>query len=345
MARKGRRRQLGEGRRLSLEMEWLESAESCHSLRDDPNVNAEIDRYEVARVRDSVCNAKCGGGFAVDFSALMRSHSSTLAARLSAARAALEHAGQKGTAAETALIEMLSDTLPKRIGLTEGIVVSSAGYVSPQQDIIVYDAEASPIFFQAGSTKAIPIEFVYAVIEVKSSLTAADVKAFSRRNYELRSQQKFFVGDTEPKSSRLDGYTYHQAGRKWFSPPVNAFLFAYECSSLESVWEAFKECHSSTAAYANWIDAICIVQDAYFARHTNNNGLGDTVAQPTSLVWVREMPFLAFLGQFWLHSVEWRILERPAMFRYIKNYSFGIARAEPFQGRITHADCMPEDAG
>lgn len=277
----------------------------------------------------------------MDFSALMQAHSNTLSARLAGARAALKHAGQKGTAAETALIELLADALPKRIGLTEGVVVSSTGYVSPQQDVIVYDADAAPIFFQAGATKAIPIEYVYAVIEVKSTLTAADVTAFSQRNHDLRSQQKFFVGDTEPKSPRPGGYTYHQAGRQWFAPPVNAFLFAYECNSLSAVWDAFKQCHAPTAAYANWIDAICVAQEAYFSRRSDKNGLGDTIETPTSLAWVKEMPFLAFLGQLWLHSVEWRILERPAMFRYLKNYSFGMAQVAPFQGRVAHPDCMP----
>lgn len=277
----------------------------------------------------------------MDFSALMQAHSNTLSARLTGARAALKHAGQKGTAAETALVELLGETLPKRIGLTEGIVIASSGYVSPQQDIILYDADAAPIFFQAGATKAIPIEYVYAIVEVKSTLTAADVTAFSQRNHDLRSQQKFFVGDTEPKSPRPNGYTYHQAGRKWFSPPINAFLFAYECNSLSTVWEAFKQCHVPQSAYAHWIDAVCVAQQAYFSRRSDANGLGDTIAEPSTLVWVDEMPFLAFLGQLWLHSVEWRTLERPAMFRYLKKYSFNIKNTAIFEGQIDHPDCMP----
>lgn len=279
----------------------------------------------------------------MDYQTLVQSYSNLLTARFSAARSALKHAGQKGTAAETALIELLSAVLPRRIGLTEGVVVSSTGYVSPQQDIIIYDADNSPVLFNMGATKAIPIEYVYAVIEVKSSLSSSDVRAFSNRNYELRSQQKFFADDTEPKSARPGAPTFHQAGRKWFAPPVNAFLFAYECASPESIWEAFKECHSPNSAFANWIDAICVGQEAYFGRQTPENGLGDNVGQPDRLVWVREMPFLAFLAQFWIHSVEWRTLGRPAMFRYVKHYSFGLNRSEPFQGVVSHADCMPSD--
>ena len=278
----------------------------------------------------------------MDYSALMEAYSATLSARLQATRAALKHPGQKGTAAEVALMELLKETLPKRIGITEGVVVSSSGFVSPQQDIILYDSEASPILFQAGATKAIPIEYVHAVIEVKSSLAAADVRAFSNRNIELRSQQKFFVGDTDPKGPRKAGYTYHQAGREWHAPPINAFMFAYECSSPDAIWNEYKACHSPEMSYSQWIDSICIPQTAFFSRRTDKNGLGDTIAIPASLIWIREMPLLAFVAQLWLMSVEWRVLERPAIFRYLKHYSFLIEKSAPFVGVVTHPDCKPD---
>jgi hypothetical protein len=274
----------------------------------------------------------------MDFSTLMQAYSASLVAKLAAARAALKHSGQKGAAAETALIDLLRATLPANLGLTEGIVVASSGYVSPQQDIIIYDASESPVFFHAGSTKAIPIEYVYAVVEVKSVLAASDVTDFSARNVELRSQQKFFVGDIEPKRPREGGYTYHQAGKKWHAPPVNAFMFGYESPSLEAVWGAFKDAHATAKAYGNWIDAICIGQDAYLTRQTAEHGLGDTIGSPTHLVMVTETPFLAFVGQLWLHSIEWRMRERPALFRYLKKYSFGIAKQETFVGIASHPD-------
>ena len=278
----------------------------------------------------------------MDFSALMQAHANALEAKLLGMRSALKHAGQKGTAAETAVMTMLREVLPDRLGLTEGIVVSSSGYVSPQQDIIIYDLASAPVFFRAGSTKAIPIEYVYAVIEVKTSLTAADVKQFSERNLGLRSQQKFFVGDTDPKTPREGRWTYHQAGRKWFSPPINAFMFAFECQSLNSVWQAYQDCYAPSSNFGNWIDSICIGQVAFLSRITDKNGLGDTIERPKILACIDEKPLLAFLGQLWLLSVEWQIRERPAMFRYVKNYSFGIAQQAPFRGAVDHPDCMTE---
>lgn len=275
----------------------------------------------------------------MNFDTMAKSHAEALKARLTQTRAILQHAGQKGTAAETALRDLLRQTLPERLGIAEGVVGASDGTLSAQQDLIIYDAADAPVFFRSGETKVIPIEYVYAIIEVKTRLTAGDIEATSKKNALIRSKQKFFVGDSEPKSIRPGGWTYHQAGKRWFSPPINAFLFAYECDAVDAVWERYKSIHRADSPYAEWLDAVCISGDTLMTR-TGTHGVGDTIGTPEHLVLIRENALLGFIAQLWMHSSEWRMREVPALFRYVKRYSFVSEQAVQFTAIASHPDCM-----
>lgn len=275
----------------------------------------------------------------MNFDMMAKAHAEALKAKLIETRAILQHAGQKGTAAETALRDLLRQTLPKRLGISEGVIGASDGTLSPQQDLLIYDAADAPVFFQAGETKVIPIEFVYAIIEVKTKLKPIDILETSKKNAQIRSKQKFFVGDVEPKRPRPGGWTYHQAGKRWFSPPINSFLFAYECDSLEAVWSNYKSIHHATAPFAEWLDAVCIAGDALMTR-TGSHGVGDTIGKPEHLVLVRENAFLGFIAQLWMHATEWRMRETPALFRYVSRYSLCSEQSIAFSATAVHPDCI-----
>jgi hypothetical protein len=64
--------------------------------------------------------------------------------------AQIEHALTKGEARETALREQLRPHIPKRYGVSSGIVVNLAGEQSRQQDVIVSDAVENPPFIAEG---------------------------------------------------------------------------------------------------------------------------------------------------------------------------------------------------
>lgn len=82
----------------------------------------------------------------------------------------LYHSGVKGELHENALSQVLQQYLPKKYGVTTGIVVDAKGTQSKQQDIIIYDIESCPFFLNEGEQKVIPVESVYGTIEVKTSL-------------------------------------------------------------------------------------------------------------------------------------------------------------------------------
>lgn len=54
-------------------------------------------------------------------------------------------------------------------------VVDAEGRVSQQQDIVIYDGQFAPTFLVLGETQFIPVESVYAVLEVKTTMNRETV--------------------------------------------------------------------------------------------------------------------------------------------------------------------------
>jgi Domain of unknown function (DUF6602) len=90
-----------------------------------------------------------------------------------------------GVEAECILREWLDRFLPKRFAVAKGwIITTRLDYDGPQEewDIIVYDALNSPVLFasgpagSAGQKRAIPVEHVRAVVEVKATLNPSLAK-------------------------------------------------------------------------------------------------------------------------------------------------------------------------
>lgn len=83
----------------------------------------------------------------------------------------ISHPTGKGDNTEKNWKKFLEEILPKKYGIDRGYLIDSNGNESDQIDIIIYDALYSPLIItsQAGE-KFIPVESVYAVVEVKPSI-------------------------------------------------------------------------------------------------------------------------------------------------------------------------------
>ncbi|MYW23030.1 hypothetical protein GTY48_04915 [Bacillus thuringiensis] len=82
----------------------------------------------------------------------------------------IEHPGVKGDLHEDSLSQVLKQYLPQKYGVATGFIVDAKGAQTKQQDIIIYDISTCPVFLHQGETRVIPVESVYATIEVKTSL-------------------------------------------------------------------------------------------------------------------------------------------------------------------------------
>ncbi len=85
----------------------------------------------------------------------------------------IPHSGLKGGLNELAIADVLRDFLPRRFGVeTNALIVDRHGALSNECDVVIYDDERFPRYFR----KVFPVELVYAVVEVKTTLTSQEAE-------------------------------------------------------------------------------------------------------------------------------------------------------------------------
>lgn len=143
----------------------------------------------------------------------------------------LPHSGLLGSENENALADVLRQFLPAKYGIeVNALVIDRFGKVSRQADIVIYDAEKQARFFR----KVYPVEIVYAVIEVKTSMSSTEAKA-SLENLASVSELEFRPALTPYWEARTKEQGIHHS-----PPALYAFAYRTTCQSFE--------------AFARWID-------------------------------------------------------------------------------------------
>ena len=82
----------------------------------------------------------------------------------------ISHTGVRGESRENILRDSIKQLLPQKFSVGTGIITDIQGTQSKQQDFFIYDAFNSPIFLNMHPSSIIPVESVYATVEVKSTL-------------------------------------------------------------------------------------------------------------------------------------------------------------------------------
>jgi len=88
----------------------------------------------------------------------------------------MSHSGEKGHNNELVLGEFLKRTLASRYTVSTGKVVSVGGHESGQIDLIVHDRMDTPALVEGRAWRLIPVESVYAVISVKTTLDKGELR-------------------------------------------------------------------------------------------------------------------------------------------------------------------------
>lgn len=155
----------------------------------------------------------------------MRELSTTLRASL-ASTAAFGHALTTGEARETKVAQALRPFLPERFGAVSGTVTAMDGGLSQQQDVLVYDQVAGAPFVRVGDHAVLPIEVVYASLQIKSRLAPNGVAGVVSN---LASVKGLFPSEPRPVLNLDAGGVSVGAVR---TKPFAAAL-AYEASKSE----------------------------------------------------------------------------------------------------------------
>jgi hypothetical protein len=122
----------------------------------------------------------------VDIAELLRRKQAVLAARLGLGDA-FSHPTARGDVKEFNWVEMLSDFLPKRYSISRGaFVIDSHGKKTSEIDLVIHDHHFNPELFEAATRRLIPAESVYAVFEIKPSLTGPHLDYAIRKTQEVR---------------------------------------------------------------------------------------------------------------------------------------------------------------
>ncbi|MBI4506439.1 MAG: hypothetical protein HY691_12955 [Chloroflexi bacterium] len=226
---------------------------------------------------------------------------------------AIGHAGLKGANREKIVSQFIRDYLPQSLDVSTGQVVDADGNLSRQLDIIISDAARTPIFYRSGDTRVVPIEGVYAVIEVKSHL---DAKQLGRAFTNMRSVRKLRkTAYFKPPGPFVRVPTlYGQEYEVW---PVNYFIFAFGSIGIAELLRRVAEVHIAQSLPPHCrIDCVCVLDKGVICNRLSD-GTIDALPDDTSSLVAVESPralllFYALISRF-LFQVE------PPLFRF-KDY-------------------------
>lgn len=162
------------------------------------------------------------------------------------------HDLSKGESRERFVIyTYLKRYLPPRYGITSGIVIDPSGSCSRQQDIIIYDRfNTMPLFADSDNLESqtiVPIENVFAIIEVKTTLDSSGISdAFEK--YES-------VCNLIPKPQQLNPVVSIQTN---FPAPAG-FCFSFRSDSdIEIIAKRVHETRMQKK-YSKHISAFCVL--------------------------------------------------------------------------------------
>lgn len=178
----------------------------------------------------------------------------------------IAHNGLKGTIREDKLKEYLSKLFPTKYAIGNGVIVDANETQSRQQDFIIYDNFNSPKLMETESVQVIPIESVYATIEVKSTLTVDELEKSIKNIESVKKLEK-----TKPFSSPLIISS--------IIPPI-CMIFAYSSdTSLNNIVKKIDEFNNSIDI-KNRLSIVCIL-DKGLIFGINRHGFKEIEIVPT----------------------------------------------------------------
>ena len=177
------------------------------------------------------------------------------------------HPGLKGIAAENIVKQFLEHYIPKSLGITEGILVDSTGNRSKQLDIIIYDANKTPVLFKSEGIRVIPVECAYSIIEVKSKLTVSEIPKIFDNMDSVRCLQKNAYYE-EPNFIPFKLY----GKNTWDNWPINYFVFAFNSIDLDMLVSKIrqKQVDDSRKPHEQ-IDMICVHEKGVIHYEDNDD--------------------------------------------------------------------------
>lgn len=110
------------------------------------------------------------------------------------------HKPSVGDQREESVMKLLRDHLPKRYGVSTGLITSEEEEFSNQSDLIITDIMNNAPLFNNSTNKIWLAESVYAVIEIKTQLTPSTIKDCLKKCRRFKKMKRnFFTGQVNQR--------------------------------------------------------------------------------------------------------------------------------------------------
>jgi len=122
---------------------------------------------------------------------------------------------EKGKQCEKALIRVLQDFLPPKVGVGHGHIVAMRSLrdeISRECDVVIYDKFECPLLFKTDEYQIFPSDYVYAIIEVKSTLNLESIKKSFKNIKEFKRIVRY--GKATDKLGVIFAYKSVYSGRE-----------------------------------------------------------------------------------------------------------------------------------
>ena len=102
---------------------------------------------------------------------------------------AIEHNVTKGSLRERLLIDFFKDIIPSQFEVASGIICDAKGESSRQTDFIVFNKQILPSIFLTNKIAVIPVDCVYLIAEIKTTLRKKDLEQVKEAREAFNSLQ------------------------------------------------------------------------------------------------------------------------------------------------------------
>jgi hypothetical protein len=164
-------------------------------------------------------------------------------------RKSMPHHGVAGQETENLLIGFLNERLPRRFAAVSGLVIDTANSLSKQCDVLIYDAENSPVYRAGSVGQILPSDSIASVIEVKSKLTKAELEDAAEKIASVKKLQRTPITNLDQPVNFSNFIINNSLG----------VVFAYDSkTSLKALAKNLKEINKKLPR-AQWIDAVVVL--------------------------------------------------------------------------------------
>lgn len=240
----------------------------------------------------------------------------------------IEHNGVKGSAREDLLKDYLKKLLPEKYSIASGIIIDNDQNQSKQQDFIIHDALNCPSFFKTETNSILPIESVYATIEIKSTLNYVTLEQSVKNIESVRKLNKL-------PNRNIISNMYNEVY------PLG-FVFAYssECS-LEQIQKKLFELNKDING-KHQISIICVLDKGLIFNVNKENVTEFTIIPSANTILGRsDSDIENSLYSFYLFLLEYLDnvhIQVPSLIEYAKkSNSFNVSLNIP-------NELIPDDA-